>query len=107
MTGKQGSGSITAFPTADQKAFAQGKIKEIPKRVIYTYWTNFDNRSPETWQLLHIEPDEFAFNEKGHEFWSFKTNITPDDFAFMWNEAKTRIFLRRMWDIYRYRKTSS
>lgn len=89
---------MVAFPTKEEKDLATGKIKEIPKRVIYTYWTNFDRREPESWTLLEaaIIPDK-------DEWWGFKTNISPADFE-AWTKEQTRLFLKQMWEIYRYRK---
>lgn len=104
MTGRRGSNLIEAFPTKEQREFAQGKIKKMSESTYFRYWTDFENSSSEKWKLL--TDSEFGNSESGQGFWTFKTNVTPDDFAFVWDEARTRIFLRRMWDIYRYRKVN-
>jgi hypothetical protein len=105
--GNRGSNLLEAFPTNDQKAFARGEIKKMPSMIVYTYWTDFDRREPTTWQIL--KPSEFAelldnVGGSAPGFWRFETNITPDDFDYLWSEAQTRRFLIRMWDVYRYRK---
>ena len=103
MTGRRGSNLIEAFPTKEQREFAQGKIKKMPTAVVFTYWTDFERSDPRVWEL--IDEKHFIPNpEDPFRWWSFKTNITPDDFAFIWDENRTRNFLRTMWDVYRYRK---
>lgn len=91
--------AIVAFPTTEQKKIARGE--EVETRRLYYYWTNFERYGPKEYQIL--TPDEFAATEAGQGFWQFKTNISPDDFDFIWDDARKLRFIKTMWEIYRYR----
>lgn len=72
---------------------------------LHEYYTNFDAKDLEakyevkTAHKRHLTPEESTAG-----WWKFKTNLELDDFDFGMSEAQVKSFLRRMWEIYRYRK---
>ena len=99
------------FPVAEKKVIdLSGKGWAGPTGIItYQYWTNFDRRNPQKWELveasLRISDNDVRPPEV--KWWWFKTNIAPEDFDFNWTEKQTKYFLMKMWEIYRYRKVAN
>lgn len=74
--------------------------------VLHTYWTNFNRLNPTVFEILPCNPVGTHADEVYRGlFWWFKTNLELSDFA-TWDEGRKVVFLKQMWDIYRYRKAS-
>ena len=102
---RRGSNLLEAFPTKEQKAVARGEKDKVSGTVLYKYWTNFDKKNPSP-DFKLLKPDEFAKLESGQGWWPFTTNIEPAKFEYEWTEAQVLIFLKQMWEHYRYRRVN-
>jgi len=93
------------FPTKEDKAKREGK--EVAESAIYTYWTDFDRRNPGEYRLS-TAPDSRPLMpaEIDAGWWVFQTNLSWHDLDKM-DKARLEIFLKQMWEIYRYRKVNS
>lgn len=93
-----GSIDLASFPTKEQRLFKKGEGGKVPESVLYVYWTNFDRRNP-------LDPYTLICTSEVYDppWWQFKTNISPEDFN-SWEKPRRILFLKSMWEIYRYRK---
>lgn len=69
----------------------------------YNYWTNFDRKNPEKFEVIKEEPTDLFMNVCTG-WWRFTTNIPPDDFDFNWDDRQKRRFLFQMDEIYNFRR---
>lgn len=90
---------LRAFPTKAQREFKSHGGRKIPDTPLHKYWTNFERRTPANYI---VGPDP---KDRDYSFWSFTTNLTDDDLNAMSEENRIS-FLKKMWEIYRYRKVS-
>ena len=79
---------LRAFPTKGQREFKQNGGGKVPTTVLYTYWTNFDRRTPKAKYALF--EGQAVYDPP---FWFFKTNLSPVDLGAMSAGAK-EVFLK-------------
>ena len=72
----------------------------MPTTVLYNYWTDFDRRNPN--RHYNLVCGEVVYDPP---WWHFRTNLSPEDLKAM-KVSDQEIFLKKMWEIYRYRKVS-